>query len=398
MKIKSINVLNDGMGEVPASLLWEKIAGFAGYAFNRSHACAYSIISYQCMWLKVHYPVEFFAAAMTVIDDSEKLSGLVLDARRMGIDVLPPDINVSTDRIEILSNKALCAPFQAIKGISSNIAGHILAVRSHHGKPFESKADFEGAVASAKLGSKVNVRARTNLDLVGAFSSVEPSQLPALHTDRLRDRLELMPGFTVDAVKATRGIGVTAVVTAKLTRLASEVIECAKCSLSGCKHAIPQMGKAPKFMMVFDTPNGADAASGKMLGGTKNSNAEVVWRGLADVGLTPNDGYYTALVRSPKPAGAKVLTNEMINGCSGWLEKEIEALKPPVIVAMGSNAIRFFAPGVKGSPAELAGKVIYRADLDASIIFGLNPAMLYHDSSKLSCIQDAFAKLSELVQ
>ena len=118
---------------------------------------------------------------------------------------------------------------------------------------------------------------------------------------------------------------------------------------------------------------------------------------LKGVGLKTSDGYYTSLVKSTKPQGQKALTNEQINGCSTWLAREIEILKPPVIIAMGSNAVRYFSPGVKGTPSDLAGKVIFDAKLDASIIFGINPSSVYFDSSKISLIEQVFARLGDLL-
>jgi hypothetical protein len=64
---------------------------------------------------------------------------------------------------------------------------------------------------------------------------------------------------------------------------------------------------------------------------------------------------------------------------------------------MGSNAVRYFAPGTKGSPNELAGKVIFRPDLDASVIFGLNPSSIFFDGGKLKLLQEVCQKLNELV-
>ena len=93
--------VKSGMTDYSASILWDKIAGFAGYCFNKSHSVEYSIISYWCMWLKVNHPAEFFAAAMTVVDKEEKLTALVDDAKKHGIKVLPPDINISSNKIEI---------------------------------------------------------------------------------------------------------------------------------------------------------------------------------------------------------------------------------------------------------------------------------------------------------
>lgn len=383
-----------GMTELSAGMLWDKIEGFAGYAFNKSHSVEYSVISYWTMWVKVRYPAEFYAAAMTVVDKEEKLAGLVMDARKNGIEVVPPDINKSSDRIEIEGEKILYAPFQAVKGISTNVAGHIMIVRKEHPEPFTSKAEFEATVSALKLAAKINKSHREKLERVGAFSSIEPESKPAIHPDRLKDRLELMPGFTVDAVKADRAINDDRLNLMKVIRLTEECRSCSKCSLAGAQHPLPRIGKSPKFMVVFDAPNWQEAKKGKLLEGEA---AGYLKAALNDAGLSANDGYFTALVKAPKPAGEKMLSNESIIACSEYLKQEIEILKPPVIIAMGSNAIRYFAPGVKGSPAELAGKVIFDPKLDASVIFGLNPAQVSFDPSKGKLLLNIAEKIAELV-
>jgi len=394
MKIVSVTPLNNGMSERAASDLWDKVEGFAGYCFNRSHSIEYSVISYWTMWLKVRYPAEFFAAAMTVVDKDEKLTGLVLDARRLGIEVLPPDINRSSDRIEIDGEKVLYAPFQAVKGISGNVAGHIMAARRSVGRPITSQADFEAILSAEKIAAKCNKSHREKLARVGAFASVEPETRPAMHVDRLKDRIELMPGFTVDAVKADRTLSDERLNKLRIMELVGETRTCEDCSLKGCDHPTPRLGKAPKFMIVFDSPSWKEGKAGKMLEGDIGLYMKSAFQ---EVDLDFNDGYFTSLVKAPKDKDAKGLTNEQINGCSKYLAREIDILKPPVIVAMGSNAIRYFSPGVKGSPNDLAGKIIFRPDLDASVIFGLNPSSIYFDGSKVKLLQDVCQKLQDLV-
>lgn len=399
-----------GMHAMDAGDLWDKIEGFAGYAFNKSHSVEYSIVSYWTMWFKVRYPAEFYAAAMTVIDDDEKVAGLVLDARRQGITVAPPDINKSSDRIEIDGEKTLLAPFQAIKGISVNAAAAIMTVRERfrdgytndlgetllpaHSRLFESFAEFEHAVLGLKMGGKCNAAARSKLQRVGAFAELEPGTPKAMSAERLKDRLELMPGITVDAVKAERGLTDDKVAKLKVIRMVEEIRGCEGCSLKGEQHPSPAMGSKPKFMMVFDSPNWQEARQGSILAG---DNGDLVRAALKGAGISAQDGYFTTLVKAPKLKGEKGLTTEQINGCSGFLAKEIDILKPAVIIAMGNNAIRYFAPGSKGQPADLAGKIIYRPDLDASVVFGINPASLHFDGSKVKFLELACEKLAELI-
>lgn len=405
--------------EPKADALWTSIEGYAAYSFNKSHSYEYSLISWVTMWLKVYYPAEFFAAAMTVIDDDTKLASLVTDAQSKGLQVLPPDLNFSSERIEIAGEDKLYAPFNAIKGISGNVAGAIVKLRHAMGGKFTMTAPASKRVITrgAKKGTtedvaavidgldpefqkktlgrtQVNAAARAALDRVGALHSVTGEGRAPTHPDRLKDRIELMPGFTVDMVKPDRGLNVEDLAKIKIQALIGDVAGCEGCSLAGKAHPLPRMGDKPKFMLVFDTPSWREEKAGKMLEGDA---AEVVKAALKGVGLKATDGYYTSLVRSPKPKEQKVLTNEQIIGCSKWLMQEIEILKPPVIIAMGSNAVRFFAPGIKGTPADLAGKQIFRADLDATIVFGINPGSLFHDPSKIKLVEAAFDKVGELL-
>lgn len=411
--------VRSGMSDYAASILWDKIAGFAGYCFNKSHSVEYSVISYWSMWLKVNHPAEFFAAAMTVVDKEDKLTALVDDAKSHGIKILPPDINISTNKIEIRGDNELYAPFQAIKGISDNVAKQIMKVREFRvtgiseetdngdgtydynvwaaPEPtghFDSKAQFELFIAKAGLNSKINKSHREKLELVGAFASIEPATPPAMSADRLKSRLEFMPGFTTDVVKATRGVSSDSLSKIKVTTLIETLHSCEGCSLKGNAHPSPRLGKTPKFMMVFDCPDYKEGNAGKML---ESDTGAYVKSALKDAGLSVNDGYFTALVKSPKPKGVKSLSNEMINGCGDYLKKEIEILKPPIIIAMGSNAVKYFAPSIKGAPADYSGKVIFNQELDANILLGINPSSLHFDGSKIILLQNLCAKLATIV-
>ncbi len=255
--------------------------------------------------------------------------------------------------------------------------------------------ELDPAIQKAVLGrTVVNVRHRETLEKVGAFYSIMGEGLAPTHPSRLKDRIALMPGFTVDMVKPERELNVEALAKIKITSMIEEVRSCEGCSLKGAPHPLPRMGSKPKFMVVFDSPNWQEERAGKMLEG---SSGDVVKAALKGIGLNPADGYYTSLVRSAKPKEVKQLTNEMINGCSRFLQQEISILKPPVIIAMGSNAVRWFSPGIKGTPSDLAGKVIYREDMDASVIMGINPGSLFHDPSKVKLVEAAFDKLAALM-
>jgi DNA polymerase-3 subunit alpha len=87
--------ISRGISEKVANKIFDDMTDFAKYAFNKSHAAAYAVVSYQTAWLKYYYPVEFMAALMTsVIDNPSKVAEYILNCKSMGIAILPPDINV----------------------------------------------------------------------------------------------------------------------------------------------------------------------------------------------------------------------------------------------------------------------------------------------------------------
>lgn len=385
-KIKSIKVLDDGLSERQANELWDKIETNAGYQFNKSHSVEYAIISYQAMWLKVYYPPEFFAASMSILAE-DKLFGLLSDAARHGIEIYPPDINLSTDKFEIdATGKKLIAPFNRCKGLSDNTALAIVEARS--GDKFVNKEDFINRVAKRKC----NARAQEVLDRVGAFALIEPGQLPPRHPDRIKDQIELMPGLVGEFIKADRAIIKDKYILHKLNDMIGEVNACGACSLVGGVHPLPAFGKTPKFMVVTDCPNFSEDREGRMM---KGEGGDYVKRAILDAGMTLQDGYFTSLVKSMK--NGKFLTNEQINGCTKYLQQEIELLKPPVIVVLGNAAVKYFVPGEKAKPQDLMGRVFYSKELDANIVIGLNPALCHFTPERVEDLVNVFKLVTEMV-
>lgn len=379
-----------GMDEVPAGKLFDKIEAFAGYGFNRSHAVEYSLISYWCLWVRVRYPAEYFAACMSIVKE-EKLPSLVEEAREFGIEVLPPDINLSCERFTIPDDNHLLAPFSAVKGISENTALRIVELRRGNGGTFNSMDEFTD-ITEAK-GSKVNSKVREALDKVGALVPLQPGATPARSLDRRRDQTELMGGLIIDSVKADRTTDLTEkFLRAKVISLVQEYKNCEGCDLAGQPHPTVRAKHTVKFMVVSDCPSWQEEKADKMLEGDA---ADFIREAIKQAGLNPAEGYYTSLVKAKK--NDKFLSNGQINGCKGFLARELELVKPAVIVALGSASIKHFVPGIKGGTAELAGKVVFDKTLDASIVCGLNAQQILFDPSKAEILAAVFEKVAECV-
>jgi DNA polymerase-3 subunit alpha len=155
--------VKNGVSKPQSDLIFDLLAKFANYGFNKSHAAAYAIVSYQTAFMKAHYPVEFLAASMTYdMANSEKLNDFRQDAGRLGIAVIPPSVQTSFRHFETGDNKIYYA-LAALKGVGESAVDHITEVRGD--RPFKSLEDFCLRVDP----KQVNRRVLESLISAGAF-------------------------------------------------------------------------------------------------------------------------------------------------------------------------------------------------------------------------------------
>lgn len=143
-----------------AERLWKDFEAHAGYSFNKSHAVAYSMVSFQTAWLKHYYPLEFMAATLRNEEDADKFTDGLIETKRLGIKVLLPNVNKSELKIRI-EDEAIRLGLTSIKYISDNVGERLIAHR-----PFESFAHLESV--SKTVGSGINSRALGALNAIGA--------------------------------------------------------------------------------------------------------------------------------------------------------------------------------------------------------------------------------------
>lgn len=159
--------VNRGISEEVANKIYEQMMDFAKYAFNKSHAAAYAVVAYQTAYLKCHFPVEFMAALMTsVIDNPPKVAGYILSSRKMGIDILPPDINKGDSTFSV-DGGGIRYGLSAIKSIGKPVIEAIVAERNQRGS-FTSLRDF----IERMTGKDVNKKAIENFIKAGAFDEL----------------------------------------------------------------------------------------------------------------------------------------------------------------------------------------------------------------------------------
>jgi DNA polymerase-3 subunit alpha len=136
-----------------AETIYDLIAHFAGYGFNKSHSAAYALIAYQTAYLKAHYPVEFLAALLTAdMGDTDKIIRYMTECRDMGIEVLPPDLNRSSMDFAV-EGKSIFFGLGAIKNVGNSAIAEILSVREDG--PFTTLLDFLSRADTRKINKKV---------------------------------------------------------------------------------------------------------------------------------------------------------------------------------------------------------------------------------------------------
>jgi len=170
-----------GIDERTATAVFELMAEFAKYGFNKSHTAAYGFIAYQTAWIKKHLPAEFFAALLSIESaNTDKVLLYMDDARRHDIEVLPPDVNESSRRFTVVGDKVRFG-LTAVKGVGQSAIEAILEAREQCGG-FDALDDFVGAVDV----SRVNRGVLEALVKCGAFDSMGHSRASLLGiTDRL---------------------------------------------------------------------------------------------------------------------------------------------------------------------------------------------------------------------
>ncbi len=161
--------LRNGVDEKDANRIYDLMIDFAKYAFNKSHSAAYAVVAYRTAWLKYYYPVEFMAALISsVMGDTNSVSLYIQECKRLGIEVLPPDINESYKKFTVVDGKIRFG-LMAVKNVGENFIEAIIKAREDG--PFSSFTDFCERIENIDP-SVMNKRAVESLIKCGAMNSL----------------------------------------------------------------------------------------------------------------------------------------------------------------------------------------------------------------------------------
>ena len=177
---------------------WKEIENMASYQFNKSHAAAYATTGYVCQWLKVHYPLEYWAVAFSYASDDDYPLYLHEINESGNIKIFPPDINESNIKIEMdAENKGLLWSLASIKQVGEKAQQQIIEDREKYGQYFSFEEFLERLITK---GSAVNKSVVENLITVGAFDSLENIEYPSQRIN-LIEKYRVSKGIKVDRSK-----------------------------------------------------------------------------------------------------------------------------------------------------------------------------------------------------
>ena len=170
--------IKNGVDGELAMKIFDLVEKFAGYGFNKSHSAAYGLVSYQTAWLKTHFPAPFMAAVLTAdMQNTDKIVTLVDECQRMGLTVIPPDVNTGRYRFSVNEDGHIVYGIGAVKGVGEGPIDAILEARDRDG-PFRDLFDFCNRVDIKKL----NKRVMEKLILSGAMDRLGPHRAALMAT------------------------------------------------------------------------------------------------------------------------------------------------------------------------------------------------------------------------
>ncbi|KIU15314.1 DNA polymerase III subunit alpha [Mycolicibacterium llatzerense] len=179
----------NGFSQAAITALWDTVLPFAGYAFNKSHAAGYGLVSFWTAYLKANFPAEYMAGLLTSVgDDKDKAAVYLADCRRLGITVLPPDVNESVHNFASVG-KDIRYGLGGVRNVGANVVQSIIAGRTDKGK----YTDFSDYLSKIDI-TACNKRVTESLVKAGAFDSL----------DHARKGLFLVHADAVDSVLGTK--------------------------------------------------------------------------------------------------------------------------------------------------------------------------------------------------
>ncbi|NCD13089.1 MAG: hypothetical protein EOL93_11115 [Epsilonproteobacteria bacterium] len=334
------------------------------------------MISWWCAYLKVYYPVEYFAAVLDCSTKTNLIPAYIKECQRLEINVKLPDINISTTRYEIDKDGSIVAPLGIIKNVGGKAVDEIL--RARQDGPFISMKNFQERIVKRVC----NIRVVDSLTKAGCFESLGIGTADL--EQRGKDLCELVPIFQEIPVLTTHSD--ETLDKDEIKKLYADVFTCA--NASDKTMIAPYIGGAKPGIFIINSPQKNEDKN------FSKDGTKFLIKTLTKADININAAYYTNPCKCFHKDGAKP-SKECVNGCLEFLKREIKIVKPRLIICMSSDYIKMFT-SAKPTMRDLHGKTIYCKEFDCYVLFSYSPQYLFYGDDKQPLIDRFIASLKEL--
>lgn len=303
----SIN--NMGASNEQAEKMWDMIEASSGYGYNNAHATAYSILSFQSAFLKHYYPLEWMTSCLKFETKTEKQKSLIGESKRLGLEIMPVSLNKSDVTFSAMGGK-IYSGFTALKGVGDKAAVNIV-----ENQPYFDREDFLERVTKRT----VNKRVMKVLDAVGIF------------------------GDSIDYREYFQMYGGSHILTDFDLNLDGDLPVCEMCDLCENRFTVVLGDGNPDALIMFigEAPGFEEDRNGIPFIGKSGRVLRENW--IPRLGLVSAEVYITNSVKCIPLESNGVLgkpTEVHQDICNIWLDMEIKRVKPKIIVALGTYALR----------------------------------------------------------
>jgi DNA polymerase-3 subunit alpha len=377
-----------------AEEFWEGLQEWAHYGFNRAHSVEYAMLGYWCAWLKKYYPTEFICASLAY-GAKDKKSQLVEEAYRLGLTLVTPKVQLSDPKKWVAKDKKLYIPFIEIKGLG-DVKAHIAAVSPNKKKGikkfFNKKEEPKIVEHDGALGAL--------LKEINAYSQDEPAQqsvkirelfdfrvvtnprdnyrrLYELYNNKIRlDRLDPIIEGDRKSLRALANHATKKIIRHRTFKGFENILSCSACDLhKECTRPVPPSPGQYNIAFIGQDPGYDEDQQGK---GFVGRSGDLIWANLQKRGYE-RPLFHITNVNKCYPKHSRKSSKQQIKICSQlWLTKELQAVKPIVILAFGASAL-YFLTGRTGGITELSGKVQWIEQWGAWVVWCLHPAATLHN-------------------
>jgi DNA polymerase-3 subunit alpha len=403
-----------------AEEFWEGLKEHSQYSFNLSHSVSYAMLGYWTAYIKHYFPTEFICASLTH-GSSDKKEEMIDEAYRLGLQVVLPQVGISDAYKWIAKENKLYCPFIEIKGIGEKTALNCVNFKKTEIQETKKKNATELILPFFTTGdekkkrvekAKEKSKLEQMLELIGAFGNEPEEGISKYFSFKIKNgKKDMNPnlikkiGFTPSEEDMPKWLSLDISERYALSLIKEKTFkegmfyeylpDCKDCPLGRETEFGPVLPSSGKYNIIIagEAPGRDEDEQGN--GFVGRAGKAILWPELKKYDLNREDFHITNCCKC-YPSISKTPNKEQIKICKKWLKKEIENIKPCLVLAFGNTSIKAFT-GRDGGITELSGKTEWNEEFNCWICWALHPAAVLHNPNNKVAFENGIKNFSEKI-